>query len=294
MKNRLTYFCSRSLFVGIGLSYLIDLNGVNLLISMLLGLLIGYIIIDKTKYKKNNGLIFLLLISLGSSISNLCHTLYLENTSLLFIVIFTMFISFMISYIKRKAFIRLSENLFYWSILLFIMMCISLIPFVNISYLKPFTIPSYIILFKGSLLFAGTSILPSYILDEKDKKNYLLGSITIIIITFLIFAILGIKEAALYRYPEYIVLKRINFLNFISNFENIFFFIILVDLVIVISLCYSKLIKHNKLNDMFLFLLSVLTIYILTFYQKTLNTIYYLFPIFVLGSFLMTFVTKKK
>ena len=121
MKNRLTYFCSRSLFVGIGLSYLIDLNGVNLLISMLLGLLIGYIIIDKTKYKKNNGLIFLLLISLGSSISNLCHTLYLENTSLLFIVIFTMFISFMISYIKRKAFIRLIENLFYWSILLFIM-----------------------------------------------------------------------------------------------------------------------------------------------------------------------------
>ena len=294
MKNRLSYFCSRVLFIGVGLSYLLDLNGNNLLISMILGLIIGYFILDKTKYNKHNELIFLLLISLGSSISNLCHTLYLENTSLLFIIIFTMFISFMISFIKRNAFIRLSENLFNWSIILFVFMCISLIPFIKIDYLKPFGINNYLNIIKGSLLFAGTSILPSYVLNEKNKKEYLIGTISTCILTFLILSILGTLEASLYRYPEYVVLKRIKFLNFVSNFENIFFFIILVDLIITISLCYSKLIKHNIIFDISLLILSIIIIYLLTYYQKILNIIYNSFPIFIIVTLLMTLIPKKR
>lgn len=294
MKNRLSYFCSRVLFIGIGLSYLLDLNGSSLLISMLIGLLIGYFIIDRTKYNKHNELIFLLLISLGSSISNMCHTLYLENTSLLFIIIFTMLISFMISFIKRRAYIRLSENLFNWSIFIFITMCFSLIPFIKIDYIRPFEVPNIIDIIKGSMLFAATSILPSYVLNEKNKKEYLIGSISIIILTFLILTVLGEKEALLYRYPEYVVLKRVKFLNFVSNFENIFFFIILVDLIVVISLCYNKLIKNNKIYDIGLFVITVLIIYILTFYQKILNIVYSSFPIFVVITILMTFISKKK
>ena len=173
-------------------------------------------------------------------------------------------------------------------------MCLSLLPFIKIDYIKPFEVPNILNIIKGSILFASTSILPSYVLNEKNKKEYLIGSISILILTFLILTVLGEKEALLYRYPEYVVLKRVRFLNFVSNFENIFFFIILVDLIMVISLCYNKLIKNNKYYNIGLFVSTIIIIYILTYYQKILNVVYNTFPIFVIVTILMTFISKKK
>ena len=294
MKNRLSYFCPRSIIIGIGLSYMLSLNGASLLLVMIISFAINYFLIDKINTQSSSILILSFLIYLSVITCNLCHTLYLENTSLLLIVLFTLFIPFMISFIKRESFVKLSDNLFKCSLLIFTLTTISLIPYIDLNNLKPIEMPNITNMLKGIVLFSTSNLLPSLLINEKDKKHILISNTTILILTFLIITVLGLKESIFYRYPEYVVLKRVKFLNFISNVDNIFFFIILVDLIIVMSLCFNKLIKNNKIYNIILFATTVLTTYLLTSSGKVLNGLYNLFPYYILISFIMTILFKKR
>lgn len=294
MKNRLSFFCSRIMFIGIGLSYLLNLSKTTILLAMILGTFINYLLIDKFKSKNNPLLIFILLIYLGTITCNLCHTLYLENTSLSFIIFFTMFIPFMISFIRREAFIKLSDNLFKCSLLIFSLTIISLIPYVDINNIRPIKLPNISNLMKATILFSASSLTPAILLGEADRTHNLIGNITTIILTFLIISVLGLKEACFYRYPEYVVLKRISFLDFISNVDNIFFFIILVDLTIGLSLCYNKLIKDNRKYNITLFFISIIIVNIIAFHGSLLNSIYNLFPYYTLFLLVTTILLKKR
>ena len=294
MKNRLSYFCPRSIIIGIGLSYMLSLNKACLLLVMIISFIINYFVVDKINSRNNSILIYSYLIYLSVITCNLCHTLYLENTSLLLIVSFSLLIPFMISFIKRESFVKLSDNLFKCSLLIFTLTTISLIPYIDLNNLKPIEMPNITNMLKGVILFSSSNLLPSLLLDEKDKKHILISNITIIILTFLIITVLGLNESTFYRYPEYVVLKRVKFLNFITNVDNIFFFIILVDLIIVMSLCFNRLIKNNKIYNTILFVITILTTYLLTTSGKVLNGLYNLFPYYILISFIVTILFKKK
>ena len=249
--NPVIYFLVRSLFIGIGLSNFISLSDATFYITGFIGLLIGIIIIYL--YEGSNHFIrklssIFISITLSTITINLSHTLYLDNTPILWLSIYTIGICFIISLSSKKVLNRTSYYLIYPSIGLLILELILLIP--SFSFDNFYTPKlDHINTIKGSLYFTLISISPVLTLNyEKDKKKliltYIISSLSIIIISIIMVGTLGYKETLLYRYPEYIILKRIHFSNFFTNVDNIFFFTILTDLTISLS-CFIKEFSSN-------------------------------------------------
>ena len=72
--------------------------------------------------------------------------------------------------------------------------------------------------------------------------GYLLGVCTVLITIVMIIGILGFPLADLFRYPEYMILKKVSFLNFIENVENILTISLIFD-SIVVGVLATKLIR---------------------------------------------------
>lgn len=85
-------------------------------------------------------------------------------------------------------------------------------------------------------------------------------AIILFIIIICTFGNLGVEMSALYRYPEYIVLKRISALNFIDNVENILFII-----WIIIGFTSSTMSSLNikRLYGNKVFYISIISLYLL-------------------------------
>ena len=299
MKDYKSYFLGRVLFIGIGMSYIFTTSGSLFWISEIIGYLLGLIIIKRIKqfnnYKYINQInLTIFCFILGIIFVNLSHTLYLDDTPLFLITSITMISAYLISLIKDKAFNRMGNILFKISIIIILMTFILLIPYINLEYIKPLTINKYSSIIYSTILYVVFSLYPVLAINNSDQKNiiknYTISSITILLICFLIVSVMGIKEATFYRYPEYILFKRIQILEFVSNVDSIFFFIIIMDLLLSISMCYKKL---NKKNGIVLLIISILLVNIICDYTRYLNVLFIILPYFVLLAFLMTIIPKK-
>ena len=297
--DKSAYFNSRALFIGYGLTLLFKMSHHDILFSIIFGFILGIIFLYFIKNINNYKLITTIMLSIIVSISiiNLTKTLYLENTPLILIICFTLLVVYYISSIKSNAWNRFINVLYALSIVMFIIIFLSLVPHIKIEYLRPINIINYKDMIKSSIMFFIISTYPIIRLNDLNNKKeiiprYIISSITILLMAFIVLTVLGEKEALLYRYPEYIVLKRIKMLDFISNVDNILFFAIYLDLIVCLSSSIRKLnIKVPYLKVITLFFIGAI-VYVICNHSSLINTILEIFIPLIIIMFILTIIPK--
>ena len=297
--DKSAYFNSRALFIGYGLTLLFKMSHHDILFSITFGFIFGIIFLYFIKNINNYKLITTIMLSIIVSISiiNLTKTLYLENTPLILIICFTLLVVYYISSIKSNAWNRFINVLYILSIVMFIIIFLSLVPHIKTEYLRPISIINYKNMIKSSIMFFIISTYPIIRLNDINNKKeiiprYIISSITILLMAFIVLTVLGEKESLLYRYPEYIVLKRIKMLDFISNVDNILFFAIYLDLIVCLSSSIRKLnIRVPYLKVIALFFIGAI-VYVICNHSSLINTILEIFIPFIIIMFILTIIPK--
>ncbi|MDO4375624.1 MAG: GerAB/ArcD/ProY family transporter [bacterium] len=234
--NVLQYMLSFGLFMGAGLSNILNLAKEDVWVCGIIGTVIGYIILflfsklNENSFKITSLIANIILLFFGLySTTKLISSIYLSNTPIYFIMIPNILL---VLYTVKKglnSFLRASFVLFIFFMILMIFSAGMLAPSVDLDFFKPVLINGAGKIILGSISFAVTSAFPILLMPnfkaQYSSKCYLLSSINLLIVIVCTFGNLGPEMSELYRYPEYIVLKRISALNFIDNVENILFMI---------------------------------------------------------------------
>lgn len=303
MADRMSYFNSRALFSGICISYIFRLTGTSFWISYIIGIILGVIVLLLIK-KVNNcklvksftGFIFALLS--GSVLVNMGHTLYLKETPVIFLTVLPLIAAFIISNSKKDALIKCVFIFFVYSILLFFLKILGLYGHINIENLYPVFTSSVKDILIGALVVMLVSVVPVLSLNDiSDKKNiiinYLVSMTTILFVSFFAISVLGLKEVELYRYPEYIVLKRIEFLNFINNVDSFFNFAIIVDLIFTMGAGLKNIEIGGKLVKIISVILLFILINYICYRCSLLLYIYSFLPLIMIIIFVIILIPNK-
>ena len=280
----LSFFLTRVLFVGGGFSILIGVSKNNVLICSFLGMLLGYFLLylfyKKDKINKWLCMIicFIILILNTLADTTLTSTYLLYNTPTLFVLL--VFILVLIYGGSKDLMItgRVSEICIPCSVLVFTLGPLALLSLVKLDNMLPLFNTSFINFVKGIMVFAGTSLLPNLILiNYKDKLKfkdvslgYIIGCLVLILVAFLIISIYGSDFASIVRFPEYLILKKIEFLGYVSNVENILVMEWIINLVISGLLAF-KVLKDNINNS---YLLATVILGIVFINEFILNRSY--------------------
>ncbi len=189
---------------------------------------------------------------------------YLSKTPSLLIGILVISLVFYIVCKNIEVLTRFSTIISVLCITMILINILSLIPEVDINNLKPFVVENNIFkMIKSSfyfaILLAGPCLFITMVPKENivDKKRFnkmfliyfTISGIILFLIFFFILACLGLDIISLYKYPAYIVLKKISILNFIESIENITFIIWYLYLNILCSLLL--LFVKNSVIDIF-------------------------------------------
>ena len=327
----LSYFLGRVFFLGFGFSYLLKLTGKDAYICAILGTILGVGIIylygklknkiDLIPLKKNNSLLkylllftfFLFNILIYTQIAFVFQT-FADSFFLLKSPIY--FISLPIPFLVYRAckkglstISKVGEILMPISLVLFIFAGLGLIKYFKVESFLPILTTSASSLLKGTLYYTFYSTAPFLLLlNAEAKKNkyvlkYLFSSLTVIVIALFIVGVLGPNLIKIYRYPEYMTLKKIKLFNFIEKVENIISIAWLFDLFMTLSIagnnlkeCLPK--KGLKLTfPILLFLLYLVTLLCGIYYSKELflyEILPLLFGIFELVTLGLLFLYTKK
>ncbi len=302
----LSYSLTRLLFIG-GILNLLFKNGQNdLLLSSFLGMLLGYFLLYLFYRKKyiNKYLIILLsiLIMFISMLSNILLTSnYLLSKTPIFIISLVMILTGYYSTIYGiKNISRSTELLFVITFILIIICYLGLFKSVRISNLLPLFSTKFSNIIKSIFIFSSTSLLPNLLiinykddLSFKDISNgYIMGCLSIIGIIFIIETIYGYNYASYLNFPEYMVLKRISFMNYINNIENILVMEWIVNIVIGVMICsyniYNYLGKHKYYVVILLILVLLCVLY--NYYNLVFSIKWYIY----LGFIILCLVIKKE
>lgn len=239
----MSYFNSRVLFNGIAISYLFKVCGSSAFIPCLLGTILGIIILLLFKCNNHFSKVlssFIITFMVFTILVNMGHSLYLNNTPIWVLTIIPVICLMVISNSKKQAIIKVSHILFTYSLFLFILEILGLYSSIELFNILPISQIKATNIIWGSLVFAITSTTPVITLNDlSDKKNiiinYLISALTINVIAFLSITVLGQKEVLLFRFPETVVLKRIEFLNFISSVDSFFNFAVITDVLLTMT-----------------------------------------------------------
>lgn len=267
-NSYITYFLTRSLFLGYGFSLLFDETNKDAYFGMTLGLLLGifitylytYIIKKKGNRSLNDifkshkviGTITKIILFL-TSIFILLYILViyklfvvsflLVNTPEVFVTIPFIILCCYAAFKNIKVTARIAGSLLPISIILSIIIILSLSGLIETTNLMPlFTVkPSNF--FKTVVFFTGLSTLPNVLcihLNGEVKgmiKTYVIASVLLIITSIFINGVLGESLVNIFRFPEYMVLKQVKLFRFIEKIENIFSIIWIFDLLIAAIMC---------------------------------------------------------
>lgn len=267
----LQFMLSFALFMGAGISNLLTISKSDVWICAILGTILGFIILYIFSKLSDNGFKFtsfisnlvLLFFALFGT-TKLISSIYLSSTPSYVIMVPNILL---IIYAVRHgfdAFLRSTNTLFIFFMILMIFSAGMLLPGVEIDFFRPVMTSGIRKIILGTLSFAVTSTFPIVLMPDFKKhykpKFYLLAAINLFIMLVCTFGNLGIELSALYRYPEYIVLKRISALNFIDNVENILFMI-----WIIIGFTSSSLgaLNIKRLYGVKVFYVSIISLYLL-------------------------------
>lgn len=265
-KLSVMYFLSRAIFLGVGYSLLYQKAGKDAWISVILGTLIGvvvvYFISKILSYKKEKNLkellkemkwlgmiikilyfafLIFLLYECVLIMQTMTTSFFLINSPPLFVGLSGAFLVILTIKENDTTLFKVAESLFIIAVVTVIITFLVLIPYGEIeAFLPVLTVhPNKILL--ASIYYAAISTAPLLLtLDFKDDgkgliKMYLFTSLIIFIICFTIIAVLGPELIHIYRFPEYMVLKRIKIMDFIEKIENIISIIWILDAFMILA-----------------------------------------------------------
>lgn len=323
-SNLFIYFLCHFLFLGAGFAKLADFCKTDMIISAILGFLIGigglYILCSLRFDKKINE--SLKENSFFNIFFRVIYVLFiLFNITVLFVILssflFSYFLPYTPSILACLPFLLLAlylgsknmKEIYYVTFVLFIIslviVSIKTLLLANefeISNIFPILDTGKMNIIKGSLLYAVLSITPGFVLIDEDisfKKSfkyYLVGNITNMIVIITITLILG-DMVNVYSYPEYTILRRIKFFRFIENIENFICINWFFDLFISLSIFINKLkcgikVRNNYIpfGIVFLVLFVVYKIFANNYYNSMILYKYYPWGLFGFASLLVVFL----
>ncbi len=318
-QNRsVSFFLTRALFLGGGMSNIFALCGKDAWISALLGVLLGIIFLYIINYCSNK---------MPSNLNNFCQQKTFSNIFLkmLFFFLYTLmllvnilFLSTLVSayylshtpsflicapivllliYITSKGLKcvgRVAQIIFPLCLIVTIIKILLLTDAAELSFFLPIYTTSFGKIILGALFYATLSITPFLLLiDEKISfkealGNYLIGTITTIFVIVNITSVLGDTLVRMFSYPEYAILRKIEFFRFFENVENILAFIWLGDLFISMSLVMNRLKNLSKGNNFYPSLwLIIIALFTTLFVENHFNLIMIIYNTFIYALFIL-------
>ena len=317
MKNESAtplFFLTRSLFFGLGISLICKYTDkdtyIGAIIGIFLGMLIilGYRAIIRRKGNMSLNQIFaqnkvvgtiaktLLLIA---SIIILTYSLltyktfvssFLLSTTPVFMILLPwLILLFYAAWGGLSMIHKLATSLLPLSIVLSLLSIISIFGnfdyynFLPILTAKPMNMFMTIISFAGISAFPGILSLHFNSNVKHYVKYYLLSAILVVIAILCINGVFGEVLVNVFRFPEYMVLKQVKFLDFIEKVENILYIAWAFDLFITSAFSiYSikELVPKKRNNWSTIIIVGIVAILIDKFFD--FNYIYELFLYYAL------------
>lgn len=313
-QNRaISFFLTRALFLGGGISNIFTLCGKDAWISAILGILLGIFILYLINYCSNKMpntlnklltkksflnyllkfLFFLLYTSIIFSnilfLSNLVSAYYLSHTPSFLICAPIVLLLIYITFKGLKCVGRVAGVIFPICLLVTIIKIFLLMQTADIAYFLPIYTTSFSKIMQGAISYAVLSVTPFLLLiDEKisfkqSLGNYLLGTFTTLLVIVNITSVLGDSLVRIFSYPEYAILRKIEFFRFFENVENIIAFIWLGDLFITMSLVMNrfKTLCSNK-NSYASIWLIIIALFITVYIENHFNLIMLVYRNFII------------
>jgi len=303
MKNKLAFFNGRTFFWGIGLSFIFKETGTFFWISNILGTIIGFLLLLLIKKKNDYKIIkvisgFVLATAACSVFVHMGHTVYLKETPLWMLAFFPILCGAIASKSKEKSFQKVANIFFATVLFMFLFKIISLVPQTKPENFLPLIPCELKNIIWCAFVFAIISITPIVCLNDiSDKKNILLNygtaMTTVILTSFIIMGTLGLKATTLYRFPEYVVLKRIEMLDFISNIDNILNISLATDFIFTVIAGFKNMEIKNKIAQVIIPILMLILIVIICQNNEYILSLFKFLPFIMLGLLIMTLLPKK-
>lgn len=307
--NSALFLSSISLFLGIGISKIINNLGSDSWISIILGTLLGLIInyiFCKLPDRENKILTYIystiiLLINL-LLITKLISSIYLNKTPDIMVILPLVLITYYSVSKGINTIFKASLIICFGYLLITSIPAIALTPKIVIDNFKPFFTSDIISIIKSSLDYAFISTAP-FILFDKFRENYnyktyLLSSFLLLLIFVIIIGNLGVNLAKLYRYPEYMVFKEISVLGFVENIQNILSYLWLFCSFVLSSIAANniKMISNKTGLIINLILVTILLTKIILnnyIYTEYITKYYGEILLFTIGIFIISKVLGK-
>lgn len=301
--SSIIFFSSQTMFLGLGITQILNSCKNDSITSVIIGSIIGFIILpifinfcniekDLTLFQKIENIygkyigkiinfilfvIFLLYFTYTLwSINAYIQNKYLSNTPSIIILILFLIPVVICTKLGIKTISKVSLNLFVITLIEIIFSFFNLATHIEIDNLKPLFHTSFITILKNSFVFASyfltpafvMTVIPKNLIENSSKVGklikyfYVFSSINFILIFTFIIGVFGIDLAKLYYYPEFTLLKKINYFDFIQHIENILSSQWLYSLFIsdVMGLNFIKYyLKHvNRDNNILLLIITTL------------------------------------
>ena len=256
----LSFFLSRAYFLGTGFSLLLSLTKTDTIIAFILGILLGYIFIllFYNLYSKDNkinsiilkvALTIFIIFTLNDSIftlTTLINSFYLVKSPPLLIALAILFIVYLASRKGLVTIARVGEILFPIGLFIFIFKIIGYTPMIKLDNFEPLFNSSFKSIILGGLITAAYAAFPQILLlnipdlnlsIKEYSKGYIIGCITLLVSFITVIGVFGFPLASMYRFPEYMILKKLSILNFLEHLENILTLTWVFDVFITCSIC---------------------------------------------------------
>lgn len=295
----LTNFFSKALFLGIGISKVLIDAKESAIFSIILGTIFGTIILfilNKLSFYKCNGIrklimfiiIYILLVIGLTEFTTLISSIYLIDIKKYILMLPTLAVILYMNSKSIEVHYKVSSMLYSVSFTIFIVSFFSLAPKIDYLNLLPlFNVSLKKILFT-SLEFTLFSVVPNILLggldikkDNKIIKRYLMSNLLLSLVILLTQGILSIELVRMFKFPEYIVLKKISLLDFINNVENIISFLWIFTIFMYLSICSKELydMAYDTFNNRYIYpiFLFISTYYISNYFLDNVNCLLYLF-----------------
>ena len=331
-------FLPRAFFLGIGTSLVITIGTRDAWIGAILGIIFGLILVLGIKHiqkYKNNATIYDILkemkfVGIIVKLFMILFSIFLIIQSLVILQTYTssffllrtpfclieLVVLGTVIYIVSKGLstaFKMFELLIVISMLIFLFSFFNLVPYIEIDNFLPLFSSSSTSIFKTALLFASLSATPTILMIQLNDNGkhlmwgYLISTITILLILVTCLGVFGYKLANVFRYPEYLVLKKISLFNFIEKAENILSINWVIDLFAVLILA-TNFLKSSFANKHGKYVYGLILIMVFIISSSFLGTsysfdtiIYYYSPYILLGFYfciviplLIYFKTRKK
>lgn len=318
------FLISRALFLGGGVSLILNTAEKDAWIGVILGFFIGIgVLYLYTKLSASIGgsfhsylikktplnlllrvflllyylfLIFLLFLVFGTFI----YSYYLPFTKTIVSCAPFLFLAIFLGNKGTQAIARMAQILFWIGLSLILLKTIATAPYIKYQNFLPIFTISKTNIFLSALNYAVLTTAP-YILMFEEKtsfktnlKSYTLTFITLFLMLNCIVGCFGSNLVKTFSYPEFTILRLINFFNFIQNIESFLAINWIFDIFIALSLASKKIkdICHYKsgwITYIILFiLLFIVGNFVISDYRITIQ-IYQIFTYIFLGFTILIF-----